>query len=73
MIEDKTMNTQFVTMLAWIFGIASSFLLLARIIGAATYDEIDEMHDALRGIRRTFPVLYPAVTAIICWTWIITA
>lgn len=67
------MNMQFVTVLAWVFGISSSGLLVLRIIGMANYDELDKARDALRGMRATFPMLWPAVTAVVCWVWIITA
>ena len=67
------MNIQFVTILAWIFGVASTILLIARMIGAATYDEIDEARDALRGRMATFPMLWPAVTSVVCWIWVLTA
>jgi len=67
------MNMQFITVLAWIFGIASSLLLVARIIGKLTYDEIDEVRDMLRGRVAYFPMLWPTVTAVVCWTWIVTA
>ena len=64
---------QFVSMLAWVFGVAATALLVLRIIGLATYREIDGVRDALKGRRATFPILWPAVTAIVCWAWIITA
>lgn len=67
------MNMNFVNALAWIFGFAATLLLVARVIGYMTYDEIDEAHDALRGRKATFPMLWPTVTAIVCWVWIVTA
>jgi len=67
------MNMQFITVLAWIFGVSASLLLVARIIGKATYDEIDEFRDMIRGRVAYFPLLWPAVTAVVCWSWILTA
>lgn len=64
---------EFFTVLACIFGIISSFVLVARIICWANYTEQQAMHDYMLGIKRKFPIFWPGVTAIICWAWVITA
>lgn len=66
------MNWQFVTVLAWVFGVLSTMLLVARIIGAITFTEKDRLRHAMRGEEVTFPMLWPSVIAIVCWAWIIT-
>lgn len=63
---------QFLILLAWIFGIGSLFLFLVRIIGFATYTEMDRFMDLREGVRSEFPMLWPAVVSAICWAWIIS-
>ena len=62
----------FLTALAWIFGVMSVFLIVLRIIGSITYSELDKLCDKLEGKIVTFPLLTPTVVAIICFTWILT-
>lgn len=67
------MNMQFISTLAWVLGVAATGLLMLRIYGMTTYSEHDELRDALKNQRVTFPMLWPAITATVCWVWIITA
>lgn len=64
------MLIKFITTLAWIFGISSFILLLARIIGAITYSEHDRAMDALKGVVATFPLHWPFIITVICWVWL---
>lgn len=61
----------FLNIIAWVVGIASSIVLLLRILGAATYSEVDQIRDKMNGIRRTWPVMWPGLIALICWAFII--
>jgi hypothetical protein len=61
----------FFKIIAWVLGIGSSLLLIFRIIGAATYTQIDELRDQMNGIKRTFPIMWPAIIALVCWAFII--
>lgn len=67
------MNTQFVNTIALVFGVGSTALLILRIYLRVTYSEFDQAIDAIKGKVVTFPVLVPAVTATVCWAWLITA
>lgn len=63
--------SDFITIIAWIFGVLSTIFTLARIYGYYTYSEMDELRDALKGQKATFPVVIPGSIAIICWAWVI--
>lgn len=72
------MNTEFITILAWIFGVLSTLLVILRIVGFIYYNHtdagrLDRLSDALSGVRGTFPILFPSIIAIICWVWIYTS
>ena len=65
---------EFVTALAWIFGVLSTALLILRVVGLITYTgSVLELRDNLNGVERVFPLSVPTVTAIICWTWVLTS
>ena len=66
------MNMLFVDVIAWIFGVSSTILIVLRIIGWLTYTDIDKIHDAAKGIITTFPVFWPSVISVLCWAWLIT-
>ncbi len=66
------MNTQFVTLLAWVFGIGATILVIGRVYWAATYSELDRRLDLMQGVRVTWPIMKPLVVAIVCWAWILT-
>jgi hypothetical protein len=66
------MSETFVGTLAFIFGILSTLLVIGRICAWSFYDETEEMRDRIRGVRAEFPVMYPSIVAIICWTWVFT-
>lgn len=62
----------FVTVVAWVVGIASTLYTAIMVFAKLTYTERDALFDAaLRGIKRTFPVARPALLATICWAWVI--
>lgn len=63
------MNT--IIFLAWIVGIPAVLLLVARVVGAATHDELDREHFRLKGQRITFPVFWPALISLACFVWIV--
>ena len=63
---------QFVTILAYIFGSLSSLLLAGRILGWMAYDERDKLRDRLKGFQIRFPIKWPFVISVVCWTWIFT-
>ena len=60
----------FITTLAWIFGIGSTVLIVLRIICAACYSDLEKLQDQLRGIKKTYPIGKPLMVAIVCWGWI---
>jgi hypothetical protein len=63
---------QFVTLLAWIFGVCATLVLGIRIYLAVTYSKLDSLRDAINGVSRSFPIFFPAVASVVCWAWIIT-
>lgn len=67
------MNTDFITILAWIFGILSTGLVLLRITAGLLYTELDRLRDAARGFQVIFPIRFPLIVAIVCWVWIYTS
>ena len=62
----------FFTVLAWIFGVASTFLVVLRVLGRLFYTELDMIHDMGRGLVRSFTIVKPLQVAIVCWAWIFT-
>lgn len=63
---------EFITVLAWVFGILSTIMTIARLIGFFSYSEIQKLVDEMDGVRRTFPIIKCGTIAIFCWVWIIT-
>lgn len=63
---------KFITNLAWVFGVLSTLLLIARIYGALTYTKFEKLIDQLNGVKASFPIKWPSLVAIVCWVWIIT-
>lgn len=61
----------FTLIIAWFGAIASSLLLTSCILGTLTYSKIDELNDQAKGIKRSWPKLYPFICTAICWAWII--
>jgi len=61
----------FFTIIAWPIGIGATLLFIARVLAIWTYTELDKALDGLKGVRKTFPLTKPFITAIACWTWII--
>ena len=66
------MNPNFITTLAWIFGTLSTMLICLRLYTKSTYNERDAYFDAIKGVRREFPIMVPLIVAIVCWTWVLT-
>lgn len=62
---------KFLFVLAIIFGCLSTGLLLLRILGKLTYNDLDALRDSLQGRVATFPITYPGIIAIVCWCWVI--
>jgi len=60
----------FLHIIAWIVGIGASIVLALRILGALTYSETDELIDKMNGVRRTWPMTWPAIISLICWAFI---
>jgi len=59
---------EFLNAVAWVFGVASSGLVVIRIVGFLTYTELNRLHDIVTYRReRTFPIAWPLTIAIICW------
>lgn len=61
----------FIYILAWIFGVLSTLLVLIQLGMAVTYNKLDELKDKMNGVRQTFPVLKPGIIMILCWVWIL--
>ena len=66
------MNTDFITYLAWIFGVLATLLFIARFVGHMTYSDIDRIRDAAKGVSVSFPMTKPFIVATVCWAWIFT-
>ncbi len=65
--------TDFITVLAWIFGVLSTFWTILRINGWIQYQINDHqrLRDQIRGVHRMFPIWTSGTIMIISWTWII--
>ena len=63
---------EFWNVVAWVFGILSTLLVIGRILSYYTYTDEDRMIDALNTENVAFSLFYPGIVAIICWAWIIT-
>lgn len=63
---------EYLTILAWLFGIPATLMALGRMIVYLAYraDEIWQLRDLVRGQKRSFPVTIPASISVICWVWI---
>lgn len=61
----------FVTVIAWLFGVGAVLMVIARLIGAATYSRLEKLRDNLNGFHRTFPLGKPLCVAAVCAAWII--
>ncbi len=62
----------FLTILAWIVGVPSLILLLYRAHTKGSYTLLLRDIDVLRGINRTFPMMWSAILSAFSWAWIIT-
>lgn len=62
----------FITVLAWIFGVLATLSIVIRVAARSIYSDLDRSLDALRGVRKTFPIIKPIILAAICWAWIIS-
>ena len=62
----------FITIIAWVMGVVSTVAFGLRVYGFFTYTELDKAMDAINGIHRRFPVMTSAITALVCWTWVLT-
>lgn len=62
----------FITITAWALGVVSTILVVLRIFAAASYTELERTFDEARGIRKTWPIIFPSALALICWSWIFT-
>lgn len=63
---------KFVTVLAWIFGVGSSLLLVLSAWLTVSYENSMEKNlDAIRGYQKSYPLFWPLMIAIVCWAWII--
>lgn len=62
----------FLNIIAWVIGLGSTIFLIGRIIAAFSYSEMDKLIDKIKGVTRTFPIMWPAIVSLICWAFIIT-
>lgn len=63
--------SQFILVVVVMIACLSTLLLLARVAGALTYSKIERHLDAIRGVRRSFPIFWPFVISFITWAYII--
>ena len=63
---------EFITILAWVFGIASLIFTILRIISALTYSELERLADRLNNREVTFPITIPLCICIVCFAWLWT-
>jgi hypothetical protein len=63
--------SEYITIIAWIFGVLSSLLIVLRLLAFATYSEIDRLCDSINGQRAEFSIVWPSVVAILCWSWVL--
>lgn len=66
------MNPQFFTIIAWVLGVLNTILIIARIIAAWNYSDLDRLLDSCEGQKRTFPIIMPSIIALLSWAWIFT-
>jgi hypothetical protein len=62
----------FIYVIAWFVACLSTLILLATVLAAAVYSDADRVMDQMRGIKRTFKVLWPFVIAFIAWAYVFT-
>jgi hypothetical protein len=62
----------FIYVIAWFVACLSTLILLATVLAAAVYSNVDRAMDRLRGVRRSFKVLWPFVIAFIAWAYVFT-
>jgi hypothetical protein len=62
----------FITVIAWIFGVLSTLFTLLRVHGYCTYTELERALDNFKGVKVTFPIHTSGIIAIVCWAWIIS-
>ena len=63
----------FITVLAWVFGIVNTLFFIVTLFKAITYENsITKTIDDMKGIKRTFHYTKPFVIAVVCWAWIFT-
>jgi len=61
----------FITLAAWIFGAINIIIIFFKIIGAATYSELDKLRDDIAGITRSWPIDRNVIVLIICICWLV--
>jgi len=67
------MIIDFITGLAWVFGILSTLLVIIAFIWAFKYSgSAEEMKDRAKGIKKSWDAKKPFIIAVICWVWIFT-
>ena len=63
---------KFLTVLAWIFGCGSSFIIFVKIVGALTYSDLDMHKDRMNGCEKNYNCTRQFIMAVVCWAWIFT-
>jgi len=57
----------FVLFVCWPLAVCATLLVIARIIGALNYSDIDKTLDAMKGQVISFPIMKPSILALISW------
>jgi hypothetical protein len=61
----------FITFLAWPIGLFNAVLCVLRMLAYFMYDDEMQLEDRVRGITRKFPIMEPALAAMISFSWIV--
>lgn len=63
----------FITVLAWFMLIFSGLTFSLRILGSMQYTELHQSLDAIKGVKRTFPIVGPGLLFLVSLSWIIAS
>ena len=62
----------FITILAWIFGVLAGGFTILRVVGYCTYPDIERLKDRMSGKEVSFSVSIPGSITIICIAWVLS-
>ena len=64
---------QFITVMAWVFGVGNVVVIVLKLICAHNYTELQKMLDIYKkGGYKTFPIKNNLIVLVICACWLIS-